>query len=158
MSWETLKPRSLEHHIPLIKSHFSNNFVSIQYLLFFNSSNFIYTASIGKYYKRYWFNLSTFLTPQGTGISSVSILKSRYYMSDSDFIMLALGTGVSPDDNNNNFLMSKSVKSKNAAINLHSTFKKNYILLLSASLNRQEIKGGSYLNQYTLGIGLDKQF
>ena len=37
-------------------------------LIHFTSATWIYTASISKYFKNYWFNVSTFLTPVGNSL------------------------------------------------------------------------------------------
>ncbi len=128
--------------------------------LYFNSSTFIYTASLGKYYKKYWFNLSSFLTPGNGDLSGSYFLKTRYYLNDTDFIMLLLGTGISPDDKNNNVQLASSgrLSSKKGELSFKRTFKKTNILLLSTGLTKQETISGEFINQYNFTIGLNKKF
>lgn len=129
-------------------------------LLYFNSPTWIYTAAIGKYYKNYWFNFSTFLTPGNSNILQSYFLKTRYYLDDQDFIMLTLGTGISPDDRNNNIQLNTNNKlgSKKAELSLRSTIKKVNVILISTSWMNEEYQLKKYTNQYNISIGLQRIF
>ncbi len=128
--------------------------------LYFNSSTFIYTASLGKYYKKYWFNVSSFLTPANGDVTGSYFLKTRYYLNDTDFVMLLLGTGISPDDKNNNVQLASAgrLSSKKAVLSFKRTFKKTNILLFSSGFTKQETIAGQFINQYNFSIGFNKRF
>ena len=127
-------------------------------LLYFTSSTWIYTASVGKYYKSFWFNASTFLTPENNSILQSYFLKTRYYFNDTDFAMLILGTGISPDDGKNNILLNTNatLKAKKAEFVFRNTFKKKNIFLFNIGFMSQENESNKYANQYNIGIGLQR--
>lgn len=129
----------------------------IRYLNF-NAPIYIYTASVGKYYKKYWFNLSTFLSPVNSNISSSFFLKSRYYFNDTDFAMLLLGTGLSPDNTVDNTLLNTFLKSKKVELSLRKHVSKQLIFLMNMGLSKQQISQASSINQYNFGVGLQQQF
>ncbi len=61
-----------------------------------------YTASVGKYYKNYWFSFRTFITPKNSGVSqSYNLTARRYFATADDYIGLTIGMGASPDDPSN---------------------------------------------------------
>ena len=127
-------------------------------LLHFSSSTWIYTASIGKYYKNFWFNLGTFLTPGSNSMQQSYFLKTRYYMNDKDYIMLMLGTGISPDDRKNNIQLNTNakLKSKKAEVTFRNTFKKKNVFLFNAGFMRQEYEYKKYNNQFNIGVGVQR--
>ncbi|MDB5223851.1 MAG: repeat-containing protein [Chitinophagaceae bacterium] len=126
-------------------------------LLYFNSPTWIYTAAIGKYYKNYWFNFSTFLTPDNNNILQSYFFKTRYYLNDKDFIMLTLGTGISPDDRNNNIqIKTNKLSSKQAELSFRNTIKKVNVILINAGWMSQEYQVKKYTSQYTIGIGFQR--
>lgn len=126
--------------------------------LYFDKPIYIYTASIGKYYKQYWFNANTFLSPQNSNISASLFLKSRYYLNDTDYIMLLLGTGLSPDNRVDNTLFNTYLKSKKAELSLRRSIQKHYILFLNTGFSHQQIQKDEYINQYNMSIGLQLGF
>ncbi|HWB94516.1 MAG TPA: YaiO family outer membrane beta-barrel protein, partial [Puia sp.] len=68
--------------------------------LYFSSSTWLYTFSIGKYYRNLWFNARCYLVPgQGGTSQSVTVTTRYYYGGADDYYLLAAGTGISPDDN-----------------------------------------------------------
>lgn len=126
--------------------------------LHFTSATWIYTASVSKYLKNYWFNVSTFLTPGSNRLIQSYFLKTRYYLNDKDFIMLTIGTGISPDDRNNNIQLNTntSLSSKKAEVSLRNTFKKKNVILISAGWMNQEYEFKKFTNQYSFGIGIER--
>lgn len=74
----------------------------------FTAATTFYTASLGNYYKNYWFSLRTFISPKSDSIvetkslknSSITVIATlRNYFGDSNnFIGLKLGRGQSPDE------------------------------------------------------------
>ncbi len=68
--------------------------------LYFSSSTWLYTFSLGKYYRNLWFNARCYLVPGQGGTSQSVTLTTRYYYGGADdYYMIAAGTGISPDDN-----------------------------------------------------------
>jgi YaiO family outer membrane protein len=121
--------------------------------LYFDQPIYIYTASIGKYYKKYWFNASAFLSPQNSNISVSWFLKSRYYLNDKDYIMLLLGSGISPDNRIDNTLFNTYLKSKKAELSFRRTIQKHCTLFFNTGISNQQIQNGAYINQYNIGAG-----
>lgn len=65
----------------------------------FDNNTWIYTVSIGKYYKNFWFNARTYLSPGNNSISQSYTLTSRYYLKGADdYFSFFVGRGISPDD------------------------------------------------------------
>ncbi len=126
--------------------------------LYFDEPIYIYTASIGKYYKKYWFNASGFLSPQNSNIAASWFLKSRYYLNDKDFIMLLLGSGLSPDNRVDNTLFNTLLTSKKAELSFRRTIQKDYILFLNAGISNQQMQNDTYMNQYNIGAGFQVGF
>ncbi len=59
---------------------------------------FIYTGSLGKYWKSYWFSFKTYLSPSNSSLSKSWIMAVRKYLaSPPNYIELYAGSGVSPD-------------------------------------------------------------
>ncbi len=127
-------------------------------LIHFDSSIWIYTASIGKYYKRFWFNLSTYLTPGANSVSQSYFLKTRYYFNDKDYLMLAFGSGISPDDGKNNISLNTTARmsSKKAEITLRNSFGKKNVVLVNAGWMSQETEVKNYIRQINFGLGLQR--
>ncbi len=126
--------------------------------LYFDEPIYIYTASIGKYYKQYWFNASAFLSPQNSNIAASWFLKSRYYLNDKDFIMLLLGSGLSPDNRVDNTLFNTFLKSRKAELSFRRSIQKHYTLFLSAGISNQQMQNDTYINQYNVGAGFQVGF
>ncbi len=126
--------------------------------LYFDEPIYVYTASVGKYYKKYWFNASGFLSPENSNISSSWFFKTRYYLTDLDYVMILLGSGFSPDNRIDNSLFNTYLKSTKAELSLRKTVKRYYTLLLSAAVSRQQIPGDAYINQFNMSTGLQVAF
>jgi len=60
---------------------------------------FIYTASIAKYYKDWWFLFRTYLAPKSYGTDYTLLFRVRRYINSADnYVSLNLSTGIIPDD------------------------------------------------------------
>ena len=73
--------------------------VGFRYLYFSKSSHAtLYTATLGKYYRNYWFSARTFITPNESGVSNSYIFQVRRYFADAEnYLELSSGFGFSPD-------------------------------------------------------------
>lgn len=128
----------------------------------FNSTNEIYTAAISKYYRNYWFNLRTYLSPDSGSLSQSYFLASRYYFGGSDdYFTFGLGTGISPDDIDRNILLNPA-GTTSSYYNINAGFKKAFkvqnILSVNAGWNNQQLQTGGYSNQYEIGFGFQRRF
>lgn len=132
-------------------------------LLVFNDETWIYTASIGKYYKNYWFNLRTYLTPSNNSVSQSVSLKIRYYLAGADdYLSFGIGTGLSPDDPANNILFNNDdpdkLKSSNISLGYNKAINALNIISVKASLENQEYRRGTRGNQFSVGVGYKRRF
>ena len=132
-------------------------------ILSFGEKTWIYTASVGKYYKSFWFNLRSFLTPSNSSVSQSVALNVRYYFGGADdYLSFGTGTGLSPDNPRNNLLYNNGnaykLKSNNVSIGYRKTIKTSNIISLKASLENQEYLKDTNGNQLELGIGFMKRF
>ncbi len=130
--------------------------------IYFSGANWIYTASIAKYYKNWWFNLRTYLGPDFGTISQSYTLTARYYTGGTDdYFMAAIGTGVSPDDPRNIVLLNNGVNYKLTSTNFLLEYRKTIklnIFYISFGLDNQEYRFQTRGNQFDFGIGYQRRF
>jgi YaiO family outer membrane protein len=71
----------------------------LRYLNFGPGSNVtIYTASVGWYYKSYWFSARTYITPsEGTYSRSLNFTARKYFKDANNYLSMIVGGGFSPD-------------------------------------------------------------
>jgi YaiO family outer membrane protein len=127
----------------------------------FGNDTWIYTGSVGKYYKNFWFNLRAYVTPDDDRISHSYSFTTRYYLGGADdFVHLSLGYGISPDDRalalqlNNNFkLLTHRISG-----GYRFTHKKLNVFLINAGYSRVEYLPKTKDNQLTAGIGYQRRF
>ncbi|MFD0940782.1 YaiO family outer membrane beta-barrel protein [Pedobacter boryungensis] len=130
--------------------------------LHFSDNTWIYTASVSKYYKSFWFNFRTYLTPSNNAVSQSYALTTRYYFGGvDDYVSLALGTGLSPDDNQNNVLLNSNnyrLKSNNISLGYRKSIKTFNVLMLKVGYDNQEYLKDTKGNQLDFGIGYLRRF
>lgn len=128
--------------------------------LYFSSSTWIYTASVGKYYKNWWFNLRTYLVPDNSKLSNSYTLTSRYYFGGADdYLAMAVGTGISPDDKANSIQLSdKNLIAKKISAEYRRTFHDLNIWYISGTFIHEDLPKGVEGNQYDIGIGYQRRF
>lgn len=127
----------------------------------FSDNTWIYTASLGKYYKNFWFNLRTYLTPSNEAVSQSFSFNTRYYFGGADdFLSLGIGTGLSPDNQQNNVLINTpyKLKSNNISVGYRKSFKSFNIITLQARVENQEYLKDTKGNQFDFGIGYIRRF
>jgi len=131
-------------------------------LKFADEDTWIYTLSLGKYYKNFWFNFRIFLTPDNNNVTQAYSLGSRYYFGGSDdYAGLRLGTGISPDNNANNVLYGNTayrLKSNNVTAEYRTTLNQSNVLYAQIAYENQEYEKGTYNNQISVGIGYIHRF
>lgn len=130
--------------------------------LYFTSATNVYTFALGKYYKSFLFNARTYLTPSDGSLSQSYSLAAHYYFKGADdFISLSVGTGISPDDKNQNIQFSNKqnkLSSKKISASFSHTFLKWNILSLGAGLINQEYQPSVKGNQLNFSVGLSHRF
>ncbi|TVZ28707.1 YaiO family outer membrane protein [Gillisia sp. Hel_I_86] len=138
--------------------------------LSFSSSTWIYTASIGKYYSNYWFNLRTYLTPSNNSLSKSISLTVRYYLAGADdYLSLRIGTGLSPDRPENYYLYNiddeiigsldqEDLKSTNIFLGYRKSIKQSNIFFMEVGAENQEYALDKKGYQFTIGAGFTKRF
>jgi len=131
--------------------------------LYFSNGTLIYTGSVGKYYKDFWFSLRTYVTPGGSNVSQSYYLQARYYMGNADnYLTLRLGTGLSPDERANDVVFynpaDQLLSSKSIKIDFQKGISWNYFLSLRASYSYDEVSRGFYRGNPSFGLSLEKRF
>ncbi|WP_421938697.1 YaiO family outer membrane beta-barrel protein [Pedobacter sp.] len=128
----------------------------------FSDDVWIYTASVGKYYKNFWFNFRTYLTPSNESVSQSFSLTTRYYLGGADdYLSIALGTGVSPDDQRNNVLIGAQkykLKSNNISLSYRMSVERLNIFNIKVGLDNQEYLRDTKGNQLDIGLGYIRRF
>jgi YaiO family outer membrane protein len=129
--------------------------------LYFSDATWIYTASLGKYFKSYWFNFRTYLTPGNNNISRSFSLTTRYYFGGAyDYLSIGLSTGISPDDQVNNIQLGSKTKLKSNGISagFYKNIRKVNIISITAGWSNQEYLASTFGNQYNFGLAYQKRF
>jgi YaiO family outer membrane protein len=128
--------------------------------LYFDDATWIYTASLGKYFKNYWFNFRTYLTPSSNAVSNSYSFTTRYYFKGTDYFALGLGTGISPDETANNIQLHNLYKLKSYRISAdyRKTFNRMNIILFRCSILQQEYLPKEIGNQYLLSLTYQRRF
>ena len=122
----------------------------------------IYTASLGKYYKNFWFNLRTYLSPSTNALSQSFSFNTRYYFGGADdYLSLGLSTGLSPDEQRNNILVNASnykLKSNGLTLGYRKSFKIFNVVSIKAAIENQEYLKDTKGNQFNIGLGYIRRF
>lgn len=129
--------------------------------LYFNRSIWMYTASIGKYYQQFWFNLRAFLTPEKQKTAHSYTGTARYYIKGiNDYLDFQIGSGISPDESNNQLLENISFKSKTFRVgaSYHFSVKKSNLFSVSGAYYNQEYLPKTKENQMEFGLRYAKIF
>lgn len=129
--------------------------------LYFSDNIWMYTASVGKYYQNFWFNLKTYLTPNNKNISQSYAGTIRYYTKGAnDYLGFIVGTGISPEENRSNLLDNNIYKLKTFKVGAEYNFSINRTNLFSVSSTyyNQEFRPKEKGNQYDFTVGYIKTF
>ncbi|MCQ4035290.1 YaiO family outer membrane beta-barrel protein [Kaistella montana] len=129
--------------------------------LYFSENLWMYTASVGKYYKNFWFNLRTYITPDRENISHSYTGTVRYYLKGAqDYIAFQAGTGISPEENRNNLLDTTTYKLKTYKVGAEYNFsvKKTNLFSVSAMYFNQEFRPNVKGNQFDITLGYTRKF
>lgn len=129
--------------------------------LYFSDNIWMYTASVGKYYKNYWFNVRTYLTPDHKNISHSYTGTVRYYTKGAnDYFGIQVGSGISPEESTNNLLANENFKLKTFKAGCEYTFsvQKLNIFTLTFLYSNQEYRNNQKGNQFDFSIGYTRNF
>lgn len=130
--------------------------------LYFTGATWLYTASVGKYYKNFRFSLRTYLTPSNNSISQSYALNTRYYTGGTDdYFSFSIGTGISPDDPRNVILLNNGNNYKLRSNNISAGYRhaiKRSVIFINASLDNQEYQFQTHGNQLDIGVGYQRRF
>ncbi|WP_213279567.1 YaiO family outer membrane beta-barrel protein [Chryseobacterium indologenes] len=128
--------------------------------LYFNSNIWMYTAAVGKYYKNFWFNLRTYITPDSKNISHSYTGTVRYYTKGAqDYFAFQIGTGISPEENRNNLLENETFKLKTFKIGGEYNFSYHSNLFsIGTMYYNQEYRPGEKGNQFDITLGYTRKF
>lgn len=129
--------------------------------LYFSDNLFMFTGSVGKYYKSFWFNLRTFITPSDNNISQSYTLTTRYYTGDANnYWSFAIGRGISPEDYNNNLLGTTTYKLKSFKLGLDYNFSVKDVNIFSVGGNyfNQEFQPNRKGNQFDFNVSYSRKF
>ena len=127
----------------------------------FDNDTWIYTGSVGKYYKSFWFNLRAYITPDNNRISQSYSLSGRYYTGGAnDYISASIGSGISPDDRSQAIQLNSNYKlqARRASAGYHFSHKKLNIFSFSCSYANIEYLPKTKDNQLTASIGYQRRF
>ncbi|HVK49238.1 MAG TPA: YaiO family outer membrane beta-barrel protein, partial [Pseudobacter sp.] len=127
----------------------------------FGNDTWIYTGSIGKYYKSFWFNLRAYVTPDDDRISHSYAFTSRYYLGGADdFVHASIGYGISPDDRTQAIQLNNNYKLLTHRISggYRFTHKKLNVFLINLGYSRVEYLPKTKDDQITAGIGYQRRF
>ncbi|NCI47189.1 YaiO family outer membrane beta-barrel protein [Sediminibacterium sp. WSJ-3] len=132
--------------------------LGVRYLQFSSSPTWIYTGSLGKYYKSWLFNFRSYVTPSSfaSSVSASYNLSTRYYFGGADdFLGMNIGYGLSPDDRQNSIQLENPVKltTYKAGASLRKKIAGFNVLSVDASWFNQEYLPGTKGNQYQFSLG-----
>ncbi|WP_041536952.1 YaiO family outer membrane beta-barrel protein [Pseudopedobacter saltans] len=129
--------------------------------LYFSNSIWMYTASVGKYYQDFWFNMRTYLTPGSESISQSYAATVRYYTKGAnDYLSFVIGSGLSPEENRSNLLDNSPYKLKTFKVGAEYNFSinKTNLFSLSSTYYNQEFRPKERGNQLDIILGYSKTF
>lgn len=126
--------------------------------LFFDPKNvFIFTGSLGLYYKDYWFSIRPYITPKDEGISVSGHFITRRYWSDDNYISFTLGLGSSPEeiDYSQDTTRHGSIK---AGTGMQWALTSTLLLKGGISFEYEEYRTSQWGPHFTLSAGIAKTF
>lgn len=136
--------------------------LGIRYLQF-STSTIVYTASVGKYWKNFWFSLRPNFIPNSSGSSGSLTLSTRYYINDANnYIGVIVGSGISADEvrinrtdkNGNNSLL----KSNRLRLTYQKPFKRNIIAGIGLGVSEEETSFSGFRTNYNFNFNIEKIF
>ena len=138
-----------------------------RYLRFSPPGTSIYTASLGKYYRNYWFAFRTYLTPKvsiGTEkflqkTSQTYILNIRNYFDDADnYFGIRISRGQSPDEQKLAYDSTPLLKTYQAAIEYQRRIFGRWVMKGDIGVADEEIREGATQQRLSIGVQMKTVF
>jgi YaiO family outer membrane protein len=128
--------------------------------LYFTDNIWLYTASVGKYYKNFWFNLRAYITPDNSNIAQSYTATVRYYTkSAQDYVAFQIGSGISPEENRNNLLGNDVYKLKTFKVGAEYNFSvKSNLFTIGTMYYNQEYLPNTTGSQFDVNLGYTVKF
>ncbi|QCR22105.1 YaiO family outer membrane beta-barrel protein [Pontibacter sp. SGAir0037] len=129
--------------------------------LHFENDTWTYTASVGKYYHKFWFNARTYLTPRQNQLSHSYAFTTRYYLKGADdFLSFSIGQGITPDDRSQAVQLNTvyNLQTFRVGAAYHFTIHRLNVVTLSGRYENVEFLPETNGNQVYLAIGYQRRF
>ena len=127
-----------------------------RYLNFSSSDVWIYTGSLGKYYKDYWFSLRPYVTSKEAGLSVSGNLYTRKYLGDPEsYWELVLGFGSTPID----IFYLEDIQRFNSykiGLELQQRLSKHFIIKGKIRYEREEFRRNTWSDRYVFELRLEE--
>lgn len=132
--------------------------LGFRYISFPGSKVGVITGSVGKYYRNYWFNLRTYLTPKDVSFSRSFYFETRRYFANAEnYLTLGIGYGNSPDDIYTQEEVDYLTTKKMGIGGQHSLGSLT-ILKWGIGLENDEWRKDLFLKRCSLSAGLSRRF
>ena len=134
--------------------------LGIRYL-YYSTDIFFYTATLGKYYRKFFFGINEYVTPTPGSYANTSGAFIRYYYGGSDdYINIAAARGVFVDARwyDLNVYRNTGYPSYLGELMMQKTIRKLNIISIDVSMYQQEYFSGSIGNQYQASVGYARRF
>ncbi len=139
----------------------------LRYQKFGTKPSTFYTASIGNYYKDYWFNVRTFLSPKTDSVVETKSLKNtsitiiatiRNYFGDSNnYLGLKVGRGQSPDERKN-LNLARQLLSYGVGIELQKSAFGRWVIKAELSYFKEDILDTKYTQRLSTTVTVKTVF
>lgn len=138
-----------------------------RYLRFSPPGTSIYTASLGKYYRNYWFAFRTYLTPKvslGTEkflqkTSQTYILNIRNYFDDADnYLGIRISRGQSPDEQKLAYTNTPLFKTIQGGLEYQRRIFGRWIMKGEIGVAEEEIREGTFQQRLSMGVQMKTVF
>ncbi len=126
------------------------------YYMKWDNSFYIYTGSLAKYIKDYWFSLRPYIQFEGDNIyQSYLLFARRYFKNSDDYLNLMVGYGSTPDNQAflYNFENIYTLESINFQINYQQSFH-DWLFLIGAGLKLEEYTTDKTRNHWRFELGV----
>ena len=132
--------------------------LGIRYLKFASRNVAIYTGSLGKYYRNYWFSLRPFVSSKKAGYSISGHLFIRRYFGNADsFVNLIVGLGSTPVEVS--YLEElQRLDTRRISFLWQNLWKGSYITHFEIGFEREEYRVNRYGNRFFLRMNIQKRF
>ncbi|MFO8233904.1 MAG: YaiO family outer membrane beta-barrel protein [Bacteroidales bacterium] len=126
------------------------------YYMMWEKPFYIYTGSIAKYYKSYWFSFRPYLQfEEGTLYQSYLLFARKYFDTPDDYLNLMIGYGSSPDNQAYLYNIDNiySLESFNFQLNYQKSIEQ-WLFLLGAGLKIEEYEETKTRNHLHFELGI----